>query len=245
MTPLYAAPLYVKVKTHILEQIRSGALQAGSRVPSENELVESFKISRMTANRALNELTTEGHLARVPGVGTFVKEATPRSSLLELRNIADEIIARGHKYTSRVEHLGEVVATPNLIEDFELKSSTKLFHIVIVHEENGMPVQFEDRYVNPFCAPNFLKQDFTAQTPTAYLLTTLPVDELEHNVEAILPDANQQRRLKIAATEPCLSLHRRSWSKGHVVTSATLIYPASRYALYSRYHTTSKGQVTQ
>jgi GntR family transcriptional regulator, histidine utilization repressor len=95
-------PLYAQVKTHILDQIRSGTLSAGSRVPSENELVISFKISRMTANRALNELTSEGHLARVPGVGTFVKETTPRSSLLELRNIADEIAARGHRYSSRI-----------------------------------------------------------------------------------------------------------------------------------------------
>jgi GntR family histidine utilization transcriptional repressor len=238
-------PLYAKVKTHIMDQIRSGALKAGARVPSENELVESFKISRMTANRALNELTSEGLLARVPGVGTFVKEATPRTSLLELRNIADEIAARGHRYSSRIEHLGEVNATPSLIDDFELKSATPLFHIVIVHEENGMPVQLEDRYVNPFCAPNFLRQDFTSATPTAYLLTTVPVDELEHNVEAIMPDANQQRRLHITSNEPCLSLHRRSWSKGHVVTSATLIYPASRYALYGRYHTNSKGSLSQ
>jgi GntR family transcriptional regulator, histidine utilization repressor len=238
-------PLYAQVKTHIMDQIRSGALKAGSRVPSENELVESFKISRMTANRALNELTSEGHLARVPGVGTFVKEATPRTSLLELRNIADEIAARGHRYSSRIEDLREVTATPTLIDDFELKSATPLFHIVIVHEENGMPVQLEDRYVNPFCAPNFLRQDFSTTTPTAYLLAAIPVDELEHNVEAILPDANQQRRLHIASNEPCLSLHRRSWSKGHVVTSATLIYPASRYALYSRYHTNSKGSIRQ
>jgi GntR family transcriptional regulator, histidine utilization repressor len=238
-------PLYAQVKTHILDLIRSGALTAGSRVPSENELVESFKISRMTANRALNELTSEGHLARVPGVGTFVKDALPRSSLLELRNIADEIAARGHRYSSRMEHVGELTATPALMDDFELKSATPLFHVVIVHEENGMPVQLEDRYVNPFCAPHFLKQDFSAQTPTAYLLTVVPVDELEHTVEAILPDANQQRRLEISSTEPCLSLHRRSWSKALVVTSATLIYPASRYALYSRYHTTSKGSLSQ
>jgi GntR family transcriptional regulator, histidine utilization repressor len=238
-------PLYAQVKTHILDQIRSGTLSAGSRVPSENELVISFKISRMTANRALNELTSEGHLARVPGVGTFVKETTPRSSLLELRNIADEIAARGHRYSSRIEDLREVTATPNLIEDFELKSQTKLFHIAIVHEENGMPVQLEDRFVNPFCAPHFMGQNFSTTTPTAYLLGVLPVDELEHNVEAIMPDVAQQRRLHIGNNEPCLSLHRRSWSQGHVVTSATLIYPASRYALYSRYHTTSKGSLSQ
>lgn len=238
-------PLYARVKEHLMAQIRSGALTAGSRVPSENELVESFGISRMTANRALNELTSEGVLARVPGVGTFVKEPTPRSSLLELRNIADEIAARGHRYSSRIADLREVASTPSLLDDFELKSATTLFHIAIVHEENGVPVQLEDRHVNPFCAPLFLKQDFTWQTPTAYLLGVLPVDELEHNVEAILPDANQQRRLNIPAAEPCLSLRRRSWNQGHVVTSATLIYPASRYALYSRYHTTARGSLSQ
>ena len=48
-----ALPLYAKVKDHILENIRSGAWAPGFRVPSENELVESFGISRMTANRAL------------------------------------------------------------------------------------------------------------------------------------------------------------------------------------------------
>ena len=237
-----AQPLYARVKDHILAQIRSGVLAAGKRVPSENELVAQFSISRMTANRALRELTADGFLARVPGVGTFVKEATPRTSLIELRNIADEIAARGHRYSSHIEDLREITATPNLIEDFELKSATPLFHITIVHEENGMPVQFEDRYVNPFSAPNFLKQNFAEQTPTAYLLSILPADELEHNVEAIMPDANQQRRLKITSAEPCLSLRRRTWSGGHVVTSATLIYPASRYALYSRYLTSSKQQ---
>jgi GntR family histidine utilization transcriptional repressor len=230
-----AQPLYAKVKDHILAQIRSGALAAGARVPSENELTASFGISRMTANRALRELTSDGFLARVPGVGTFVKEATPRSSLLELRNIAEEITARGHRYSARIEEMGEVQATPTLTEELELRSQTKVFHITIVHEENGSPVQLEERYVNPTLAPHFLDQDFSTITPTAYLLSLLPADELEHTVEAIMPTSTQQRQLRMGAHEPCLSLHRRSWSRGQVVTSATLIYPASRYALYSRY----------
>ncbi len=61
-------PLYMQVKDHILGNIQSGTWAAGSRVPSENELVESFGISRMTANRALRELSADGYLARVPGV---------------------------------------------------------------------------------------------------------------------------------------------------------------------------------
>jgi GntR family transcriptional regulator, histidine utilization repressor len=235
-------PLYVQVKDHILGNINSGAWAAGSRVPSENELVESFGISRMTANRALRELAGDGYLARVPGVGTFVKEQAARTSMMELRNIAEEIEARGHQHSSRLITREKVTATHALTEEFEWQSAKPLFHLVVVHEENGLPVQLEYRWVNPLIAADFLIQNFTRQTPTAYLLNTVPVDELEHSVEAVMPDAAQQKLLGIAATEPCLALHRRSWSKGQVVTVATLVYPASRYALHSRYKTNAQGK---
>lgn len=240
-----AQPLYAKVKDHILANIRNGAWVPGARVPSENELVESFRISRMTANRALRELTAEGFLSRVPGVGTFVKETPARSSLMELRNIAEEIEQRGHRYSSRVTSKSEISASPAQAENFEQKPLDRLFHIVIVHEENGVPVQLEDRYVNAAAVPDFLMQDFTRITPTAFLLAAMPVDELEHTVEATMPTPEQQRLLSINAMEPCLALHRRSWSRSKVITVATLTYPASRYALYSRYRTSANGSISQ
>lgn len=240
-----AQPRYLKVKEHILSQIRSGAWAPGFRVPSENELVESFGISRMTANRALRELFAEGFVERVPGVGTFVKELPARSSLLELRNIAEEIAQRGHRYSARIATRREVEANPALAAEFETRDLHRLFHITLVHEENGVPVQLEDRHVNAELVPGFLAQDFSRTTPTAVLLAALPVDELEHTVEAVLPTAEQQRLLAIDALEPCLALHRRSWSRGQVVTIATLTYPASRYALYSRYRTSARGTITQ
>jgi len=239
-----AQPLYAQVKDHIMENIRSGLWLPGARVPSENELVESFGISRMTANRALRDLTAEGYLARVPGVGTFVKEPPARSSLIELRNIAEEIEARGHRHSSRIEKRGEIQAGQGLAGEFEIKAGQRLFHILVVHAENDVPVQIEDRYVNPFVAPDFLIQTFRKTTPTGYLLATVPVDELEHTVEAAMPSVAQQALLGIAA-EPCLMLHRRSWSRGHVVTVATFTYPASRYALYSRYKTSAQGTLSQ
>lgn len=240
-----AQPLYAKVKEHILDNIRSGAWEAGRRVPSENELVESFGISRMTANRALRELTAEGYLNRVPGVGTFVKEAPALSSLMELRNIAEEIAQRGHRYSSRVIAKSAIDSNPALNEQFEDRALKHLFHIVIVHEENGVPVQLEDRHVNPAVVPDFLERDFTQTTPTAVLLAATPVDELEHTVEATMPTPEQQRLLGIVGHEPCLALYRRSWSRGRVATAVTLTYPASRYALYSRHRTSERGTFSQ
>ncbi|HTN96502.1 MAG TPA: UTRA domain-containing protein, partial [Nordella sp.] len=196
-------------------------------------------------NRALRELTADGFLSRVPGVGTFVKEPPARTSLLELRNIAEEIAARGHKHAAHVDRQETLEAPPALAEEFELRQPLKLFQLVMVHTENGVPVQLEDRYVNPIVAPRFNDQDFAATTPTAYLVAAVPVDELEHTVEAIMPTPEQRELLDINEHEPCLALHRRSWSRGQVVTVATLIYPASRYALYSRYKTSPSGTLSQ
>ena len=83
-------PLYETVKQHVLDHIRDGRWQPGDKVPSENELVRDLSVSRMTANRALKELTTEGFLLREHGRGTFVAPRRVRGHPLEVKSIAEE-----------------------------------------------------------------------------------------------------------------------------------------------------------
>ncbi|HYP70564.1 MAG TPA: GntR family transcriptional regulator, partial [Variovorax sp.] len=96
-----ALALYEQVKEHITRKIQDGSWPAGHRLPSEHELVAQFGISRMTANRALRELVEQGRVVRVAGVGSFVAEDKPQSTLLQIANIASEIRARGHDYGYR------------------------------------------------------------------------------------------------------------------------------------------------
>lgn len=76
--------LYQQVKDHVMRKIADGSLSAGERVPSEQELVQEFGVARMTANRALRELAEQGVIVRVAGVGSFVAEEKPQSTLLRL-----------------------------------------------------------------------------------------------------------------------------------------------------------------
>src|SRR5205807_10167209 len=106
-----AAARYLQVKDFILERIAGGALRAGERVPSENELVRELAVARMTANRALRELAADGVLVRVAGVGTFVAEQRVHSHPLEVRNIADEIRSRGHDHEAKIVVLDSISAS--------------------------------------------------------------------------------------------------------------------------------------
>jgi len=230
------APLYARVKQMITQQIDSGNWPPHYRVPSESELVSQLGFSRMTINRALREMTADGLLVRMQGVGTFVAEPKSQSALFEVHNIADEIASRGHRHTCKVITLEEEAAGSERALALEMREGQKVFHSLIVHFENDIPVQIEDRFVNALVAPDYLKQDFTLQTPYAYLNQVAPLTEGEHVVEAILAEPSECKLLQIERGEPCLLIRRRTWSGRQPVTAARLIHPGSRHSLEGRFH---------
>lgn len=228
-------PRYQKVKDHILAHIGSGAWPSGHRVPSENELVRLLGVSRMTVNRAMREMADEGLLVRVAGVGTFVADRTAHAHPLEVHNIADEIRSRGHVHRAEVLKLEAIEAKGDVAESFGVRPGARLFHSVIVHFENDLPVQLEDRHVNPAIAPDYLSVDFTQATPHEYLIQASPLQEVEHILRATMPKAQIRKLLKMPEDEPCLLLQRRTWSKGVVATISRFYYPASRYEFSGRF----------
>src|ERR1700743_1452320 len=132
-TALSLQPLYLQVKRHILDNIGSGKWGAAARVPSENDLVRSFGVSRMTANRALRELRDEGVLVRIAGVGSFVAERQAHAHPLEVRGIAEEIRSRGHVHRAEIVALERIRAAAELAEDFGIAPRSALYCSLIVH----------------------------------------------------------------------------------------------------------------
>lgn len=232
-------PLYQQVKDYIVGRIVAGDWPEETKVPSENELTRTLEVSRMTVHRALRELTAEGWLERVQGAGTFVAPPKPQSEILAIRNIAEEIEARGHVHSAEVHFVRRERARALEAKLLGLARGETVFHSLIVHRENGRPVQVEDRYVSPKTAPDYLEQDFTRITPHKYLMQAAPVSEAEHLVMAVMPTPEERKLLEMKAGEPCLLLRRQTWSgKPPVmqpVTWARLLHPGDRYRLGGRF----------
>jgi GntR family histidine utilization transcriptional repressor len=233
-------PLYQKVKRYILDKVDAGDWAPSQRIPSENELVRELGASRMTINRALRELADAGRIERMQGVGTFVADPRPSLELLRIRNIADEIRERGHSYSNTVVEAGALPASDSVAEALGVPPGSEVFHTLLIHREDGVPVQLEDRTVNPAVAPNYLSVDFTETTPNEYLMRQAPLSEVEHTLEAVLPDKRVQTLLEIGPDEPCLQLNRRTWSQGRVASRAWLTHPGSRYRISARFNHTER-----
>lgn len=225
------APLYTKVKRYIIERIHSGELKPQDRVPSENELVQLFGVSRMTVNRALRELTNEGMLMRMPGVGTFVADMHLQGHLIEINNIADEVRQRGHAYANRVLKNELVKAGKEVAEKVGVAQGDPVYHSVILHEEEGQPIQIEDRYVNGAIAPGYGDIDFSQRTPSEFLFEIAPLARAKHVVRAAMPSARIRKLLLMKEDEPCLVMERTTWAKEGIASFAVLYHPGDRFEL--------------
>ncbi|MBM3510233.1 MAG: histidine utilization repressor [Alphaproteobacteria bacterium] len=234
--PGHAAPRYRSVQDYVRQRVVSGQWPAGHRIPSENVLVQRLRISRMTVNRALRELADEGLIQRVRGLGTFVADARPRMTFFAVRTIADEIAARGHRHHFKILMRRAEAAKAPIAAQLELERGARVFHVVAIHFENDVPVQLEDRFVSPREAPEFLTADLSTVTPSEYLLRHVPLSEIEHDIQSVLPDGATARRLDIDRSEPCLLVTRRTWLDGRAVTFVRLFHPGSRFRIGGRFN---------
>jgi len=230
-----AKPRYVQLKELIIGRISTGELRPSDRVPSENELVDATGVSRMTANRALRELKREGYVERVAGVGTFVSDFKSVSHVLEVRNIADEIEHRGHQHAATVLVQEIVAAGSATAAALQIEEGADVFHLVLIHHENALPIQLEHRFVLMVFAPDCLERDFVAVTPSAYLSAISPLAEAEQVVRAAIPDEDIKQHLDMDEHEPCLVITRRTWAHGRPVSFARLYHPGSRFELSGHY----------
>ncbi|OEC34598.1 GntR family transcriptional regulator, histidine utilization repressor [Pseudomonas cuatrocienegasensis] len=226
-------PRYKAIEAFLLERIQGGVFPVNHQIPPEEQLARDFGVSRMTANKAIQNLVQKGYLVRQAGHGTFVTDRKAESSLHEVMNIASEVRERGHVYGNRVLRCEAVAADDEVALRLGVRLGTEVFHSVLVHLQDGLPIQLEDRFVNPRWVPHYLATDFTQQTPNEVLVASCPISDVEHVVEAVPADGLIAELLEIDPLMPCLSVIRRTWSDDHLISYARLIHPGARYKLRS------------
>ena len=75
-------PKFIIISDTVIERIRSGELQPGDQIPSENELIKTFQVSNTTARKSLLNIESKGWAKRIKGKGTYVLNRTPDHHLV-------------------------------------------------------------------------------------------------------------------------------------------------------------------
>lgn len=95
-------PKFISISENIIDKIKSGELQPGDRIPSENELIKHYKVSNTTARKSLLEIENRGWAQRIKGKGTFVLNRTEDHHILRTLGSIDST-RRGFNESLRAE----------------------------------------------------------------------------------------------------------------------------------------------
>lgn len=105
-------PYYRQIAERLRDMLEH--LPSGERLPSEPKLAKSFKVSRFTVAKAVEQLVNDGLIYRKQGSGTFVAEAPLRRQPGYLLSFTEAVQAAGHSATHKVLAFRPVEWTPGL-----------------------------------------------------------------------------------------------------------------------------------
>ena len=203
-------PLYQQIFVLLRNQIQSGDLAPGARVMGEVELCEAFKVSRITARRALNELAQQGLVERMRGRGTIVSPRRPPDPMrATFDGLMENIGHIGRTTSVEVLHRGTEPATNEVATQLQLTPGTPVLHALRVRQLADQGMSYLATWVPPDIAALIEGQDMSA-TPLLLLLEEVgvPVASATQTITATLADAAAASALGLPAGSPLIDVRR-------------------------------------
>ncbi|MCY4261541.1 MAG: GntR family transcriptional regulator, partial [Rhodobacteraceae bacterium] len=191
---------YRQIALALEADILSGHLKAGDQIPSERTMADEMGISRMTARKALQELTGRGMLKTLIGHGTFVSTPAIQQELTALSGFTQDMERLGRTTTSILVNAEHGTPSAEAAKALELLRHHSVYKLARVRLADGMPVAFECAEIDAKRTPDlFSKADFT--TASLYMslekyFGIIPTSA-EQTVAADLADPATALRLKL------------------------------------------------
>lgn len=226
-------PFYVQLQRQLQELIDSGALRAGSYLPSERDLADWLKVSRTTVKRAYDALRSADVIASGLGRGGTVVKPAPRVSpvMSHLKGFTEEMRELGVEPSTRLLAL-EVVQDRTIASVFGHPSHAPLLHVRRLRLGNGMPMSRELAWYDLTLAPR-LESWSGEGSIYAYLRDEcgIRLSGAEQSIEAVLSSEAEMQAFGFEAPTPCLLIKRKSLdADGHLLEYVEGTFRGDAYA---------------
>lgn len=201
-------PLYYQLKTIIDTEIQKGNYRPGDLIPTEEELIAFFGISRTTVRQAVTELVQEGKLYRIKGKGTFVaKSKLNQDFVMRLESYNHQMARLGKRPSTEVLDFKLGVTPANVAEALQIKTKDPIIFLQRKRFADDAPIVVLKTYLPmPMCA-FVLDHNFTTESLYDVLEEHGPEFKVHHVVrvaEAIKASPVVAKHLCIKTGDPIL-----------------------------------------
>jgi len=219
-------PLYLQLKELLRSYILDGTYAPHSKLPSENELIKQYKVSRITVRQALRDLQKEGLIFSIQGKGSFVTKPKAVQDLTRLQGFGEAMSRHGLETYSKVVSIKCLAAEKNVAAALNLEKGQDVFEFVRIRYLNRSPVSLDISYFDPAIGDRLQKEDLVSRDIFEILENNfgLVLESADLTIEATIADEEKSKLLKIEPNSPLLRLERLTYSKGHVPVDFEYLY---------------------
>jgi GntR family transcriptional regulator len=203
-------PLYYQLKRVLLSKIESGVLRPGDVFPTEQQIQETYDVSRTTVRQALGELEAEGKINRQRGRGTFVAKPKVSHSADLYPNLADNMFQQGATPGWTLLSASWVEPGPFVAGALQVSGGQKVFCLERLRLENDEPIGYHVAYVASSYASMIDERAFTSGGSLRYLrgLSVLEHSTADRTLEAVSASAKLASLLNVEAGAALLRVRR-------------------------------------
>lgn len=209
-------PLYAQVEATLAARISTGELELGERLPSEDELVRDFAVSRTTVRSAIQSLVKRGMVEIRRGRGTFVAQPRIVQELTSLTGFVEDMEALGRSASARLIDWQEVRADEVVAHQLELPLGANVIRIRRVRLSNGRPLSYDDTFLPPDLGTRVVTDDLEVD-PIFTLLEKkydTPLAEARYELEASVANHEVARALDVGVGAAVFLIERTSYAVG-------------------------------
>jgi len=211
------SPLYERVESVLAGDIADGSLPPEAQLPSEDGLVERFKVSRTTVRKAIQNLVERGLVEVRRGKGTFVTQPKITQELTELTGFVEDMQAAGRTPTARLLDKRIVAADEAVARHLALPPGALVVRLQRVRMADGVAMSFDETYLPRDLGERVAENDLEAEPVFALLENRYdtPLVEAEYQLEAAAADPVVAQALQVPARSPIFLIERTSYTTGN------------------------------
>lgn len=157
-------PKYYQVKRAIAEKIDNEEFAIGELIPSEQELMAIFHVSRITIRRAIDELEQEGYLYKVQGKGTYVKGDQNSQDLISITSCTQDVERQGMKATRKVLESQVMPADKKRQRKLNIGDNDMVFFLSRIYYADGVAINYTKTYLPYKLFPGIERHDFSKES---------------------------------------------------------------------------------
>jgi GntR family transcriptional regulator len=202
-------PLYVQIRDSLRRQILEGSYVVHQRLPSENQLMQAYSVSRITIRQALRDLHSEGLVFSAQGKGTYVSKPKAVQNVQRLEGFGEAMAAQGYEATARLLSIQERKPPKPVAAALHLAPGEDVTEIKRVRYLNRAAVCVENSYFPLDIGRRLFTQDLSGDIfPMFENLFGIALGRADIGIDATLADEETQHFLDLQAGEAILRVER-------------------------------------